>query len=390
MAREVSESGLGKHKTLIDVMEPLAGKGNMLVTEGALWKKWRSVFNPGFSTQQVTSQVPTIVKCAEAFTRILDDHATKNQVFRMEEETTKITIDVIGRVVCDHDFKTLTTDNEFLDTMRKTLSWMPNMQSVDPWHRNHPLRPFVWKYYKRKMDEYIGRILDERFAVRETSQQKKVKQKTGIDLALEAYFKEIGNDDDVQNLSMDAEFRRFAIDNLLVLLFAGHDTTASTICYCYHLLHKHPAAQARMRQELDQVFGAGVSAAQQLTDNPYLINQCEYTLAVIKETLRIWPPASGTKAGRKDYFVKDPVSGNMLPTEGCVCIHLTCTLLEPANTPTRSSGPSPWPSDEAPDYGVPTPQNSNPSASSLKTPTKSHRMCGARLKRVLEIASDRN
>ncbi|KAF1945072.1 cytochrome P450 [Clathrospora elynae] len=256
-----------------------------------------------------------MVECAEAFVKILDRHVLKDDLFRMEEETTKISIDVIGRVVCDHDFKTLTTDNEFMRTMRNTLAWMPDVQSINPWHRNHPLRPIMWKYYKRKMDKYIGRVLDERFTVR-NAEARKTKVKAGIDLALEEYVKESGQNVDSQNIQMDAEFRRFAIDNLLILLFAGHDTTASTICYCYHLLYKHPEALAKVRRELDEVFGAGTSATQQLKDNPYLVNKLEYTLAVIKEVLRLWPPASGVRQGKKGYFVKDPVSGEMLPTEG--------------------------------------------------------------------------
>lgn len=81
------------------------------------------------------------------------------------------------------------------------------------------------------MDQYIGKVLDERFAVRDASQPKRKKQKTGIDLALEEYFKENGQDVNSQDVTMDAEFRKFAIDNLLILLFAGHDTTASTLCY---------------------------------------------------------------------------------------------------------------------------------------------------------------
>lgn len=316
VAREVSESGIPKHPSLIDTIEPLAGKRNILTTEGQLWKKWRSVFNPGFSIQQVVSQVPVIVDCAQAFVNLLDQHAAADHVFRLEEDTTKITIDVIGRVVCDHDFKTLTTNNDFMETMRKTLSWMPDMQSLNPWHRNHPLRPIMWKYYKWKMDKYIGKVLDERFAVRDAKLPKKKKQKAGIDLALEEYFKENGQDVNSQDVTMDAEFRKFAIDNLLILLFAGHDTTASTLCYCYHLLQKHPEELAKVREELDNVFGAGISATQQLKDNPYMINQCEYTLAVIKEVLRLWPPASSIRLGQKGYFIKDPISGEMLPTEG--------------------------------------------------------------------------
>lgn len=50
--------------------------------------------------------------------------------------------------------------------------------------------------------------------------------------------------------------------------------------------------------------------------DPYLINRCEYLLAVIKEILRLWPPASAVRMGRKGYFIKDPVSGTMIDTEG--------------------------------------------------------------------------
>ncbi|KAF1838758.1 cytochrome P450 [Decorospora gaudefroyi] len=317
VAREVSESGLPKHYATRDVLEPLAGQWNLVILNGALWKKWRTVFNPGFSVQQVISQVPVIVECTETFVNILDGHASANRLFRVEEETTKLTIDVIGRVICDHDFKSLTTDNEFVNNLRKTLSWMPDLQSLNPWHRNHPLRPFMYKYYKWKMDQYVGKILDERFAVRTAGlSNKKKAQKTAIDLALEEYVKEQGHDIDSPNLRMDAEFRRFAIDNLLIILFAGHDTTASTICYIYHLLRQHPAALSKIRQEHDTVFGPGVCAAQQLKATPYLVNKLDYTLAVIKETLRLWPPASGTREGKKGYFIKHPTTGEMIDTEG--------------------------------------------------------------------------
>jgi hypothetical protein len=245
-----------------------------------------------------------------------------------------VTIDVIGKVICDHDFKTLSTDNEFMTAMRNTLSWIPNTQSMNPFHIYHPFRPIIHKYYKYKMDKYIGNILDERFNVRESKQSKKSRKKTGIDLALEEYFKENGQEDvDAKEMTMNAEFRKAAIDNLLILLFAGHDTTASTLCYWYELpplalihnltplpsyniLQKHPTELAKVRAELDSVFGANTPAGPQLASNPYLVNQLEYTLAVIKEILRLWPPASGVRIGRKGFFITDPTSGEKFDTDG--------------------------------------------------------------------------
>ncbi|KAF2467190.1 cytochrome P450 [Lindgomyces ingoldianus] len=317
VAEEVAaKSGLLKAPNIKYFLKPLAGPENLVTMDGHLWKKWRTVFNPGFAIGHLMNQVPIIVDCTVEFARILDMHATENKVFRLEEEATKITIDVIGKVVCDHDFNALTTNNEFVELMRKTLTWMPDSQSLDPFHHYHPLRPFFWWYYKKQMDSYLGKVLDEKFSTRNEHQARKSRKKSGIDLAIEEYFKESGKDVDSRAATMDAEFRRYAIDNLEVLLFAGHDTTASTICYCYHILSKHPDKLATLRQELDEVFGTGQNAAEKLRQDPYIINKCEYTLAIIKEILRMWTPASTVRIGRKDYFVKDPVTGNMLPTEG--------------------------------------------------------------------------
>lgn len=176
----------------------------------------------------------------------------------------------------------------------------------------------MFKYYKWRMDTYIGKVLDDRFSACNTNHQSKTRKKSGIDLALEEYFKDSGQDSDSKMATMDAEFRRYAIDNILVLLFAGHDTTASTICYSYHLLAKNPDKLEKLRKELDDIFGTETSAAEQLRQNPYIINKCEYTLAVIKEALRLWSPASTIREGRPDYFIKDPITGNMLPTDGVI------------------------------------------------------------------------
>jgi len=115
--------------------------------------------------------------------------------------------------------------------MRNALAWMPDQTSINPFHLLNPLRPILTRYFKWKMDKYVGNMLDERFAVRDAKLPKRSRKKTGVDLALEEYFKEQGQEVDAQEATMDAEFRKAAIDNLLILLFAGHDTTASTLCY---------------------------------------------------------------------------------------------------------------------------------------------------------------
>ena len=68
------------------VVEPLTGPSNLLLSEGAEWKKQRAIFNPGFSIQHLMSQVPIIVDILQNFVKVLEQHAEKEEIFRVEEE----------------------------------------------------------------------------------------------------------------------------------------------------------------------------------------------------------------------------------------------------------------------------------------------------------------
>lgn len=82
-----------------DFLVPLAGELNMVSTNGEVWKKWRSTMNPGFQAAHLMTLVPGIVDDALVFCEILEEHARKGDVFRMEDATTRLTVDIIGKVV---------------------------------------------------------------------------------------------------------------------------------------------------------------------------------------------------------------------------------------------------------------------------------------------------
>jgi len=68
-------------------------------------------------------------------------------------------------------------------------------------------------------------------------------------------------------------------------LFAGHDTSSSTMCFVYNMLNFNPEALAKVREEHDRVIGPASSAAETIKNNPQLLNELPYTTAVIKGTL---------------------------------------------------------------------------------------------------------
>lgn len=83
----------------------------------------------------------------------------------------------------------------------------------------------------------------------------------------------------------DVELR----DELMTLLVAGHETTATALAWAMYWIHKLPPVKARLLEELDS-----------LGDNPdsTTIFKLPYLNAVYSETLRIYPVAMLTFARR--------------------------------------------------------------------------------------------
>src|SRR5213592_1154157 len=84
-------------------------------------------------------------------------------------------------------------------------------------------------------------------------------------------------DDDGQAMS-DEELR----DQMVTLLLAGHETTATALAWAVHHIIENPDVLASIRTELDRELGDGPL-------HPGHVMRLEYLDAVVKETLRLRP-----------------------------------------------------------------------------------------------------
>ena len=139
------------------------------------------------------------------------------------------------------------------------------------------------------MDRYVGEPLDRRYAEYRADSEN-IRSKAMIDLVLQAY---IAEDAKSKPKELDPEFRAFATRQVRLFVFVGYDSTSSTICYILHLLSTNPATLALIRAEHDKVFGKDLKETMLVLDeNHQLTNSLPYTTAIIKEALRMFPPAS--------------------------------------------------------------------------------------------------
>jgi cytochrome P450 len=282
-----------------DFVRHITGDQSMAFTEGALWKRSRSMFNPGFSLTHLMTLVPTLVDEALVYCQIIGEHADSGEVRPIEEALAYLMIDVMGHVVLDVSLNCQTQKNEFVEAFRKQISWTSSPVSTNPFVGLNPLRPFMHRYYAQKMNAYVENVIDNRFA-NSVQKSSKSRGKPAIDLALDEYV-QLQKEENVARSAqgIDKAFKTDAIDQMKTFIFAGHDTTSSTMAYTYLLLSQHPKELATARAELDSVFGSDLKqTADLIKENPKLINSLQFISNVLKETMRLFPPVMTVREGK--------------------------------------------------------------------------------------------
>ncbi len=181
--------------------------------------------------------------------------------------------------------------------------------------RYNPARPFINAYNTYQMDKYLSPKVDARFQIHQDRNRDLKRSKSVIDLALTAYFSDSGHES--SNHGLNPRFKSLLMSQVKLFLFSGHDTTSSTICYIFYVLSVYPSVLQRLRAEHDSVFGSDVSkTASLIACDSHILNQLPYTVAVIKETMRLFPAASTTRSGEPGFTIKDPDRGREYPTFG--------------------------------------------------------------------------
>jgi len=85
-------------------------------------------------------------------------------------------------------------------------------------------------------------------------------------------------------------------DQVMTLMFAGHDTSTSTLTFMMHELARHPDVVARLQQEQDEVLGG------EPPDIDRLEREMPYLEMVLDEVLRLYPPAwIGPRRAVRDF-----------------------------------------------------------------------------------------
>jgi cytochrome P450 len=268
----------------LDVLAQWNGRNSLIITEGAEWLRQRRLAQPAFHQRRLAGYAETVVELTrrwiEGVARVgrhssMSDSGdpggrpTRGTLsFDIVKELTELALTINTRVLFGADvFEAAPRIGEAVGI----LSAVGAREFTQPFSLPDWL-PLPGKAKKR----WAIRYLDE--TVRELIRRWRVEGQDHGDL-LSMFLLAVDEEGDGRSMTDDE-----ARDSLVTMLLAGHDTVSAGIIWIWYMLTQHPEVEARVLAELQAVLGERPPTG---SDLPRLV----YLDQVVKETLRLYPPA---------------------------------------------------------------------------------------------------
>ncbi|THU75858.1 cytochrome P450 [Dendrothele bispora CBS 962.96] len=297
---------------------------NLVASEGEMWKKYRKICAPAFSERNNRL-------VWESSVRVISDFIETAWGWPSEER------------VFVEDLKVNCTEPELsIEETFDTVSNDINIKLLLPaWFLNNS-ELFTWGKLRVKLDRIksaftgLTGYLHEMIDTGRNSGFGDDMTETKADLfsnLLKANMAEeeemMKNEGGSNGSSITSLSNQELIGNIFVFLFAGHETTAHTLCFALHLLALYPEEQQRLYDSIAEVCPNGRLPTYE--DLPHLTR----AMAVLYETLRLFPAATNIlkKAAEDTSLVTTNEAEQTLvvpvPEETLIVLHIPGVHYDP-------------------------------------------------------------
>jgi cytochrome P450 len=257
-----------KSATYRNNLRPFLGDG-LLISEGDFWKRQRRLAQPAFHLRRLKGLAAAMAEVAARMAqgwehgKVIDVMPAMNAVTMEIVAQTLFGADVTGDIGAVGEAMAVLGE----DTGRIRASAFFDLPEFVTRPRGRRFAEAV-----ATLDAIVNRMVAQRRAEVERGAEPRDDL---LSMLLEARDEESG-----QGMT-DRQLR----DELVTLFLAGHETTAVSLAWTFHLLAQNPAADAKLHAEVDAVLGE--KSAPAFDDLGHL----PYTRMVAEESMRLYPPA---------------------------------------------------------------------------------------------------
>jgi cytochrome P450 len=248
-------------------VRPLLGQG-LATSDGALWRMQRRLVQPAFHRERLAALAGTITTATQAMLARWAAHAAAGTALDMLAEMTRVTGEVIVRALFGTALPEAVGRTMFTDFTTVTGYLRTHMLTLTPWSAWLPTPG------RRQFQAALARLDHLVWHHIQARRQQEGDQGDLLALLLAARDPATGEGMAPQQLR----------DEVMTLLFAGHETTALALTWTWYLLACHPEVAERLWRDVTAVLAGRMPT---VADLPHL----PYTRMVLEEAMRLYPPA---------------------------------------------------------------------------------------------------
>jgi len=265
----------------LDRVKILLGHG-IMTSEGDLWKRQRYMMQPMFHRRVITQFAELIDACNNRFITKWETQAARGELVNVTDDMSELTLEIVLLSIFGTDLARLAQEmggNPF-DIVTK-----------------EPARDLKFAYRFRQLTKLVAALVKRR-------REEQTEHFDFLGMLMDARDKESGSPMSEREL----------VDEVMTLIVAGHETTASGLNWTWYLLSQNPEAERLLHAEID---ATEEKTSPSLADMEALT----YTKNVCDEALRMYPP--GWLLSRRT-IAPDMLSGYHVPagTDVLLCLYL--------------------------------------------------------------------
>lgn len=250
-----------------DQLAQFIGRG-LLTNDGDDWLRQRRLIQPGFHRERLANIVGIMDQAIHQIGDELAVSSKKESVMDFYPLMLETAFRIIGRAI----FSTEVHGDRLLE-----LS--DNITRLQEYIVYAIRLPFLRPYYKLiGKERAMHQLREDSFSVlNELIEQRKREKEAPDDLLqmlLDSRYEDTGEPMDARRL----------LEEMVVLFVAGHETSANALAWIFYLLAQHPEVVERLRTEWDEQGSMSTPSLESLRN-------MRYTTQVIKEGMRLYPPA---------------------------------------------------------------------------------------------------
>ncbi len=239
----------------------------LLTNEGESWLRQRRLAQPAFHRERIATYAKIMTDYADQMLASWRNGETRDVHQEMMQLTLRIVVRALFNVEAEKTEKISRAMNVLMRNTTGVRMLLP------PLFRHLPTpRMIEFRRAVRQADETVYGIIARRRAM-----EMDAESDSGdlLSMLMQA------RDEDGGRMT-DKQLR----DEVMTFFLAGHETTALTLSWTWHLLGQNPEAERKLHEELNRALDG---SAPKFSDLPAL----PYAERVVKESMRLYPPAWG-------------------------------------------------------------------------------------------------